>query len=439
MTRGNCTILDAVGLAPKIFNMAENNQQNYNPNAPADDITAAQNAVDIIRAKVDRVYSEEPEIRQELVQAKVVRYRSRHQQFMYELSGSGKDLATIQTEWHNYYQSLPAVEKHKVWQEFYESQSSAATQTNRPAPSNPQTLSSHKHQAAKPVSSIKNAQDLRNTIRSKVTANGQLKTKHHVQSLLFGLGMGALSLVVILFGFFNEIIIAPFIQPSRTALATPIIISNDSAPSSSEYIDPKVLIPKINAAIPVNYSETTRDEANIENDLESGVVHYPNTALPGQNGNAVYFGHSSSNIFNRGKFKFAFLFLHELVINDTFYLTNDGKIYAYKVISRTIVEPNEVSVLGPVSGQVATATLITCNPPGTSLHRLIVVGQQINPEPSSNSVAAVSSTVAPSILPGNGPTLLNRLLSTLIGKIGLIIIVVVGLILTVRWVRKPNY
>ena len=243
MTRGNCTILDAIGLAPKIFYMAENNQQNFNPTTPADDFESAQNAVDIIRAKVDRVYSEEPEIRQELVQAKVVRYRSRHQQFMYELSSSGKDLAAIQTEWHDYYQNLPATEKHKVWQEFYESQSSAASQVNRPEPTSPQTLSSHKHQAAKPLSSIKNAQDLRATIRNKVTANGQLKPKHHVQSLLFGLGMGAISLVVVLFGFFNEVVIAPFIQPSRTAIATPIIVNDSSVPTSQI---PEIIIPKIN-------------------------------------------------------------------------------------------------------------------------------------------------------------------------------------------------
>ncbi len=436
MTRGNCTILDAVGLAPKIFNMAENNQQNYNPNSPADDITTAQNAVDIIRAKVDRVYSEEPEIRQELVQAKVVRYRSRHQQFMYELSGSGKDLAAIQTEWHNYYQSLPAVEKHKVWQEFYESQSSAAAQGNKQVPANPQTLSSHKHQAAKPVSSIKNAQDLRQAIRNKATANGQLKTKHHVQSLLFGLGMGALSLVVFLFGFFNEVVIAPFVQPSRTAIATPIIVNDSSVPASPI---PEVIIPKINVEIPVNYTEQSTDEATIQNGLQDGIVHYPTTVLPGQNGNAAFFGHSSNNIFNKGKYKFAFVLLHTLVVGDTFYLTNANKIYAYKVISRSVVEPSEVGVLGPVAGQTATATLITCDPPGTSLHRLIVVGQQISPDPITNSLATINSIAKPTKLPGNGPTLINRILGTLLGKIGLIIIVVAGLILTVRWVKKPQY
>ena len=187
-------------------------------------------------------------------------------------------------------------------------------------------------------------------------------------------------LIIFLFGFFNEVIIAPFIQPSRTAAATPLIVSSDSvAPTTT----PEVIIPKINVEIPVNYSETSTNEADIENALENGVVHYPTTALPGQTGNAAFFGHSSNNIFNKGKYKFAFVLLHTLVPGDTFYLTYNGKVYVYKVISRTIVDPSNVGVLGPVPGQTATATLITCDPPGTSLHRLIVVGQQISPDPST--------------------------------------------------------
>lgn len=418
--------------------MAENYKQNYQPiesQITADDIEAARRAVNLIRNKVERVYNQEPEIRQELAEAKAVRYRSVHQQFMYELSGSGKDLATIQTEWHNYYHDLPAAEKHRVWQEFYESQ---ASMTNQPKAviTDPQTYASHKHQAAKPQVSpeIRSAKDIRTSIRNKISANGALTTKHHVQSLLFGLGMGLVFLIILMFGFFNEFIITPFIQPSRTAISTPIIVSNNIAPNAL----PEIIIPKINAEIPVNYSETSNLESAIQNGLENGVVHYPTTALPGQNGNAVYFGHSSSNILNKGKFKFAFLFLHRLVIDDTFYLTNNGKIYVYKVISRKVVAPNDVSVLYPVSGQTATATLITCDPPGTSAHRLIVVGQQISPDIASNSVAP-QATVTPSLLPGNGPTLWTRMISTLAGKMAVLIFGIIAIIFTVRWTIKVRY
>ena len=81
----------------------------------------------------------------------------------------------------------------------------------------------------------------------------------------------------------------------------------------------------------------------------------------------MVYGHSSNNIFNKGQYKFAFVLLHLLQPGDTFYLTKDGKVYVYKVFSKRIVEPTEVSVLLPVDGHQATATLITCDPPGTSL------------------------------------------------------------------------
>jgi sortase A len=215
----------------------------------------------------------------------------------------------------------------------------------------------------------------------------------------------------VLFGFFNEVIISPFIQPSRKISETPIIVDTASAPVSS---NPEVIIPKINVEIPVDYSQTTTDESAIENALDKGVVHYPTTVMPGQAGNTAFFGHSSNNIFNPGKYKFAFVLLHKLVEGDTFYLTYNGKNYAYQVISRRVVEPTEVSVLGPVANETATATLITCDPPGTSLHRLVVVGRQISPDPGGNAAPAannpiLATTTPTTDLPGNGPTLWSRL------------------------------
>src|SRR5581483_4435147 len=165
---------------------------------------------------------------------------------------------------------------------------------------------------------------IQDSIRDNVTAGGKLQAKHHVQSLLFGLGMGSLVLFIFLFGFFNEVLIAPFIQPSRTAAATPVIVANNDVAATST---PEVIIPKINVEIPVNYTETSTDENTIESDLQDGVVHYPTTVLPGQTGNTAFFGHSSNNIFNRGKYKFAFVLLHTLVNGDTFYLSYNGKMY----------------------------------------------------------------------------------------------------------------
>lgn len=394
------------------------------------------NAADVIRDKVARIYSEEPNAGRELQESEQARRRSKHQQFMHELSTSGKDLATIQTEWHNYYQKLLPKEKHEVWQEFYSSQ---ATAMGQPAVITPHQVAEHKHQTAgsdrakrKKIREARSKKEIQAVIKDKVTAGGKLEARHHLQSLFFGLGMGAIVLIIFMFGFFNEVIIAPFIQPSRAQASTPLIVSSDGVAPTDK---PEVIIPKINVEIPVDYTQSTIDENIIENALENGVVHYPTTVKPGEKGNAAFFGHSSNNIFNKGKYKFAFVLLHTIEKDDTFYLTYNGKVYIYKVFLKKVVDPSEVDVLNPIAGETATATLITCDPPGTSLHRLVVVGRQISPDPNANADGAVPAAVQTSEvtnLPGNGPTLLGRFARSFIGKL-IIVIVLVGLLV---WIIK---
>ncbi len=131
-----------------------------------------------------------------------------------------------------------------------------------------------------------------------------------------------------------------------------------------------------------------------------------------------------------------------LLIGDTFYLTYNDKVYVYKVISQTVVSPTDVGVLNSVAGQTATATLITCDPPGTSLNRLIVVGQQISPSITTNTqpttTVASTTTTVPAQLPGNGPTLWTRFSNTVAGKAIIILVLIAGFIVVLRWINKPR-
>ena len=385
-------------------------------------------AADLIREKLNSLYAAEPSAKEEAREAEVVPRRSKHQQFMHELTTSGRSLADIQTAWHNYYVALPDNEKHEVWQEFYANNdrmqaATAPTSAEHAAPSStggavvgtmphvtPTTSKPRRVSAKKSIkkSIPRSKQEIKHAILDHVSAGGKLTKKHHFQSLLFGIASGFIVVVIFLFGFFNEVIIAPFIQPSRTAAATPIIVDPDSVEISST---PQIIIPKINVQIPVDYSQTTINDSDIESGLDNGIVHYPTTEKPGQNGNAAFFGHSSNNIFNKGKYKFAFVLLHELVPGDTFYITYSGKTYIYKVIDKKIVAPDAVEVLNDIPGKTATASLITCDPPGTTLHRLVVIGEQISPDPTGNTAGGGASvpTATKDRLPGNGPTLWTRM------------------------------
>lgn len=432
-------------------------------------------AVQLIRSKVARAYGHEPEAKQELAEAAADRSPSKHQQFLLGLSQQGKNLAEIQTAWHHYYTQLSDAEKHEVWREFYaanehtpyqklfqkqqpvesrlRTEEEAAVQ---PTPLHSRTTTTasgvtigdyqaldeptsrtkhrtaHKQSASKkPRRPSKTAALARKTktgqrvldsktaaktrvikqrIQHKVSAGGKLQARHHIQSLLFGMGMGAIVLFILLFSLFNEYIIAPFIQPSSKVSGMPIITSNITAEQAAT---PTVIVPKINIQIPVDFALTSNAEATIQQSLENGVVHYPSTVLPGQNGNGAYFGHSSQNLFNNGNYKFAFVRLRELTTGDVFSVLYQGKVYSYEVFAKEIVPPSRVSVLADTKGEQATAVLITCDPPGFSTNRLVVWGKQISPSPVLNSTPAPPAQDHPAEISSNGPTLGTRIWRTI--------------------------
>jgi LPXTG-site transpeptidase (sortase) family protein len=396
-------------------------------------------AVEMLRRKLDAIYKNEPTVAQE---EKVAHSphppRSKHQEFMHRLTASGRSMAEIQTAWHTYYEDLPDAEKHEVWQEFYhanaKTRSSSAPADPKPEPEPelaviaPQLVQPKTSVRPKPVVvsheenimptgkpkklDRRSVATIKKEVLQRVRANSsaQKKAHQHLQSLAFGLGLGSLVLLITLFGLFNELVVAPFIRPGNAA-ATPIILSADApAPNAT----PEVIIPKLNAQLPVVYDGRSLAEKEVQSALERGVFHYPTTAVPGQNGNVAVFGHSSNNIFNKGKYKFAFVLLRELKPGDIFYMTYSGKVYTYKVFSKKVVSPSETWVLGPVKGKTATAALITCDPPGSTRKRLVVWGEQINPDPARNSTAAQPSEgIQTQDLPGKGPSAWSRTWSAL--------------------------
>lgn len=376
---------------------------------------AANPAADVIRQKINALYSHEPDAKDEASEVRQLKVRTKHQDVMYKLTTSGLSLADIQTKWHEYYTQLPDKEKHEVWQEFY----SAQNQVSHHQATHP---SHHKAEPAKVIQApmtnpllaqpdnpeVHSVAEVKNQLLGKVRTRNKMSVSHHARSLAFGLGMGALVVLVLLFSFFNERIIAPLITPSRNVSNTPIIIDPNSPVTDKV---PKIIIPKINVEIPVVYNEPSVEEHAVQAALERGVVHYANTPLPGERGNAAIFGHSSNNILNRGKYKFAFVLLSRLEVDDTFYLTKDGKRYVYRIYDKRIVAPTDTWVLGKTD-KTASVTLITCDPPGTTLKRLVVFGEQITPDPSSNIASSVTGpTDEVQVIPSNGQSLWSRITS----------------------------
>lgn len=107
-------------------------------------------------------------------------------------------------------------------------------------------------------------------------------------------------------------------------------------------------------------------------DLKKSLIHYPGTALPGQFGNAVIFGHSVlPQFFSPKDYKTIFSTLPTLKRKDEVFVNFDGVTYRYVIEEMVEVKPDDISVLEQHYDD-SYITLITCVPPGTYLRRLII-------------------------------------------------------------------
>ncbi len=185
-------------------------------------------------------------------------------------------------------------------------------------------------------------------------------------------------------------------------------------PSSSGKVgpEPKLVIPKINVEAPMIYGVDPLNNNTVEDQLRDGVVHYPiaNAAsVPGQNGATTILGHSSMDVFDDGKYKFVFVQLSKLSEGDNIYINYKGVRYTYSVTKKEIIDPKEISKVTPTDPTKPSLILITCDPPGTALKRLLVFADQVSPDPSKATKADPSKQTSTTSIRGDAPSALERL------------------------------
>jgi sortase A len=99
-------------------------------------------------------------------------------------------------------------------------------------------------------------------------------------------------------------------------------------------------------------------------DLSLSLVHFPQTADPGEPGNTVIFGHSVLPIFfNPDNYLTIFSTLFKLDKGDKIYVRHAGKLFEYGVSDMFEVGPDDIQILEQNSSG-SVLTLVTCAPPG---------------------------------------------------------------------------
>ena len=250
--------------------------------------------------------------------------------------------------------------------------------------------------------------DLRQNIINKAqqSAKKVRKSRHFVPiaaAAVVLLGVGLLQ--------YNQLLIAnvkAYMSPGTIAPQNIIVDPNAEVPVSAE---PRMIIPKINVDAPTVYNVGPSNEEQLAA-MANGIAHvrYPGaTAEPGQVGNAVFSAHSSSDWTDSGAYKFIFVQLERLTVDDVIYINHNSKRYAYKVFETKTVEPTDIASLN-YTGDEPIITLITCTPLGTAEKRFLVFARQVSPDPAG-APKADASAVSPNTqaMTGTSPTFLERL------------------------------
>ncbi len=144
----------------------------------------------------------------------------------------------------------------------------------------------------------------------------------------------------------------------------------------------RIVIPKIGKNIPLIDVQETQVEGKKQLDnifmkeLEEWVVRYPGSAIPWEKWNAFVFGHSSNFPWIAWEYNDVFSRLWQVEEWDIVFSYYWQKKYTYKIIEKAVIKPTEVDILKR-NKDVSELTLMTCWPIGTTLNRLILIGELI--------------------------------------------------------------
>jgi sortase A len=377
------------------------------PHVPTRHTAAQTAAAGIARSQLENIYQGHTST--PTPQTTPVAQQSLEAENPYERTHS--NFANIQAEqWKQY---------HSAWQEYYQKyyeryyvgqvyKAKQQLEERARAAANeavPQPAATHEE----PMTRDEAMYDLRSKLVGKMqTSAKKVRKSRHFVPLTAALCV----VVVFLFLQYNRVLFAnveAYISPGDINPANLIV---DPSTDISVGPEPKLIIPKINVDVPVNYN-TTPDYASQMKAMQNGVAYFgiPGAnSKPGQVGNTVISGHSSNDIIDPGDYKFIFARLDQVIKGDTIYVNYQSKRYTYTVTSSEVVKPTDVSKLVYKTDK-PILTLITCTPLGTSLNRLLITAEQVSPDPSSAETApdSGSSSQSTTSIPGNSPTFVQRL------------------------------
>lgn len=136
-----------------------------------------------------------------------------------------------------------------------------------------------------------------------------------------------------------------------------------------------LVIPKINAKSEIIANVDSGNPKEYLSALGQGVAHAKGTHFPGQGETIFLFSHSTDSPANLARYNAVFYLLKKLEAGDKIIVFFADQKYEYQVTERLTTSAKDVSWFSYDDGQ-ETLVLQTCDPPGTTFKRLIVVAKR---------------------------------------------------------------
>jgi len=130
-------------------------------------------------------------------------------------------------------------------------------------------------------------------------------------------------------------------------------------------------IPKIGISAPLVFTESS-NTADLEKELDRGVVHFPGSGLPGERGQTIVLGHSAPANWPKIKYDWVFSNVSELNEGDKVFVHFNHQKYTYYVIKKIFLARGEEIPQAELTNFKSTLVLVTCWPPGKDFKRIAV-------------------------------------------------------------------
>lgn len=147
-----------------------------------------------------------------------------------------------------------------------------------------------------------------------------------------------------IFWMFNYRIMAVKLDAAARVMHTIFVYPPvEEATAEANYLEKEnwLEIPKLGIKAPLVFVENGGQNKDLEKYLDKGVLHYPQSALPGKQGKVVILGHSAPAGWPKINYDWVFTNINNLVSGDKVYILFNDQQYVYKVTKKVFLERGE--------------------------------------------------------------------------------------------------